>query len=262
MKLRHFLTALALVICVKVSAGTPGWNGKKVLFLGDSITDACHVGCTKNYWGFLEDYLGIIPCVYGINGHQMSQVPGQIDKAAAELENGFDAIFIFCGTNDFNASVPVGEWFSEKMDSVVVNGKKEFRKHRTHIMTPGTFRGRINIVLSRLKNDYPDKQVVLLTPLHRGYANFGQGNIQPDENWANGAGYYIDDYVTAVKEAGNIWAVPVIDINSLSGLYPMSKPCLKFFANSETDQLHPNTEGHKRIAQVIAAHLIALPVFE
>lgn len=265
MKLRNLIAFLALLLCVKAYAACPEsqWKGKRVVFLGDSITDARHVGCTKNYWGFLEDYLGIIPCVYGINGHQMDQIPGQMDKAKAELGDGFDAIFIFCGTNDFNDSVPVGEWFSEKEDSVVVDGPQSvIRKHREHIMDNGTFKGRMNIVLSKLKNEYPDKQIILLTPIHRGYAYFGPGNIQPDENWANAVGFYIDDYVNAVKEAGNVWAVPVIDINSLSGLYPLSEAHLKFFSKKDTDRLHPNTEGHRRLAQTIAAQLLSFPVFD
>lgn len=261
---KAIVAALVLSVCSVISyADEPlmesQWNGKKVVYLGDSITDAAHVGCTKNYWGFLQDFLGIIPAVYGINGHQMSRVPGQIDRMQAELGDGFDAVMIFCGTNDFNASVPVGEWYTEKMDSVVIGGPRTvLRKHREHIMDNSTFKGRINIVLSRLKTAYPDRQIILLTPIHRAYAKFGPDNIQPDESWANEAGFYIDDYVQAVKEAGNVWAVPVIDVNSLSGLYPMSEPYLKYFANQETDRLHPNTDGHRRLALSIAYQLLGL----
>ena len=50
---------------------------KKVLFLGDSITDKRHIGCAKNYWGFLGDWYGFTPLVYGINGQQWSHSPGQ-----------------------------------------------------------------------------------------------------------------------------------------------------------------------------------------
>ena len=30
------------------------WRNRRVAFLGDSITDAVHVGTTKNYWQFLH----------------------------------------------------------------------------------------------------------------------------------------------------------------------------------------------------------------
>ena len=31
------------------------WQNKRIAFLGDSITDKCHVGTTKNYWQYLEE---------------------------------------------------------------------------------------------------------------------------------------------------------------------------------------------------------------
>ena len=49
---------------------------------------------------------------------------------------------------------------------------------------------------------------MLLTPLHRSLANFGETNVQPDENYQNSCGEYVDAYVQAVKEAGNVWGVP------------------------------------------------------
>ena len=86
-------------------------------------------------------------------------------------------------------------------------------------MDGDTFRGRINIAMSYLKANFPDKQVILLTPIHRGYARFGDNNIQPDESYPNSLGLYADAYVDAVKEAATSGR-PVIDLNSICGLYP------------------------------------------
>ena len=58
-------------------AKTPEEVSKKVLFLGDSITDRHHIGCTKNYWGFLGDRYGFNPLVYGVNGQQWSNIADQ-----------------------------------------------------------------------------------------------------------------------------------------------------------------------------------------
>ena len=44
------------------------WNGKKLAVLGDSISDPCHIGTTKNYWQFLQEILGLEPFVYAVNG--------------------------------------------------------------------------------------------------------------------------------------------------------------------------------------------------
>ena len=48
-------------------------------------------------------------------------------------------------------------------------------------MDGNTYKGRINIGMKRLKQLFPDKQIVLLTPLHRSLADFGETNVQPDE---------------------------------------------------------------------------------
>ena len=60
------------------------WRNKKVAFLGDSITDKIHVGTTKNYWEYLAEDCGIIPLVYGINGHRWSGIRGQAEKLLAK----------------------------------------------------------------------------------------------------------------------------------------------------------------------------------
>ena len=49
----------------QVSVSNP-WKGKKVAFLGDSITDKAHVGTTKNYWQYLSEMLGLELLDYGI----------------------------------------------------------------------------------------------------------------------------------------------------------------------------------------------------
>lgn len=47
----------------------------------------------------------------------------------------------------------------------------ETRKKRTPVMDGNTYKGRINIGMKRLKQLFPDKQIVLLTPLHRSLAD-------------------------------------------------------------------------------------------
>ena len=236
------------------------WKGKKVAYLGDSITDKIHVGTSKNYWQYLEEMLGIEPWVYGINGHQWSDLLGQAQKLKEEKGGEVDAIFIFAGTNDFYANVPLGEWYTETYQRVEVSGRiKRARKHRDIQMNGKTLRGRINQVLSYLKTNFPEQQIILLTPIHRAYACFGDNNIQPDESFANTLDLYIDDYVEAIKEAANVWAVPVIDLNSISGLFPTNDAHIRYFSNSETDRLHPNAEGHLRMAKAIMYQLLAYP---
>jgi lysophospholipase L1-like esterase len=236
------------------------WRGKRVAFLGDSITDKRRVGTTKCYWEYLAEMLGLKPLVYGINGRQMSDIPDQAKQLKKEQGDRTDAIIVFAGTNDYMAGIPIGEWYAETEDETLVGGpQKVMRKHRTFLMEDATFKGRINLVMDYLKTNFPNRQIIFLTPLHRAQARFGDDNIQPEETFANNAGLYIDDYVQAIKEAANVWAVTVIDLNSLSGLFPLNDSHTPFFAHPETDRLHPNAKGHYRMALTLKYQLLALP---
>ena len=204
--------------------------------------------------------LGLEPFIYGINGHQWNGVLEQAGKLRAEQGDDIDAILIFAGTNDFNSGIPLGEWYVEKEESIEVSGlKQEVRKRRLLQLDDQTFRGRINRVLSYLKANYPTKQIILLTPIHRGYARFGNNNIQPDESYPNRIGLYVDEYVEVIKEAANVWAVPVIDLNSISGLYPVFDSHTRYFHKEDTDRLHPNADGHYRMAKALMYQLLAYP---
>ena len=54
----------------------------------------------------------------------------------------------------------------------------------------------------------------------RAFAKFSETNVQPEESFSNGQGLYLDSYVNALRQAASNWAVPLIDLYSLSGLYP------------------------------------------
>ena len=81
----------------------------------------------------------------------------------------------------------------------------------------------------------------------------------PYEFYTNQCGEYIDPYIEAVKEAGNIWSVPVIDWNASIGLFPMIAEHGQYFNNAQTDLLHPNDKGHQRMARTLFYQLLTLP---
>ena len=84
-------------------------------------------------------------------------------------------------------------------------------------------------------------------------------NWQPTEEYTNPCGEYIDAYVESVKQAGNVWAVPVIDWSASSGLFPLADTQAFYFKDSEVDRLHPNDTGHRRLARTLMYQLLALP---
>lgn len=240
------------------------WQGKRVGYIGDSITDPRNGGGKiRKYWQFLQEWLGITPYVYGVSGRQWNDVERQATLLKQEHGNEVDAILVFMGTNDFNHGVPVGEWFAETTEQVyAAQGKPkqlETRRKREPVMDDATFRGRINKGMASLKRLFPDKQIVLLTPLHRSSAQFSDKNVQPAECYQNWCGEYIDAYIQAVKEAGNLWGVPVIDLNAVSGLNPMVKEQAVYFTDPVKDLLHPSTKGQERMAHTLVYQLMALP---
>lgn len=234
------------------------WAGKRVAYFGDSMTQKPKSG-QRVYWEYLDELMGIEPFVYGISGHQWDDIYGQALKLTKERGTDIDAILIFAGTNDYNHSIPLGEFFIETIKQTNHNGETVTRRYRTPIINDSTFCGRINKVMSYLKANYPTQQIIILTPIHRGFAQFSETNIQPGESFANGQGLFIESYVDALKEAAAIWAVPLIDLFSLSGLYPEEASNARYFRNADTDLLHPNSEGNYRLAKTMQYQLLALP---
>ncbi|MCD8203054.1 MAG: SGNH/GDSL hydrolase family protein [Prevotella sp.] len=260
------ISVLVVLPAVSQTAITHPWQGKKVAYFGDSITDPNNTAATNKYWKCLQDWLGITPYVYAVSGRQWNDIPRQAEQLQSEHGDDFDAIMIFVGTNDYNKGVPLGEWFSETKEQVMVAvGEPKHlveRGHRTPIMTDSTYRGRINIALCTVKKMFPTKQIVLLTPIHRSgfYAN--DTNWQPAEDYQNSIGEYLSAYIEATKEAANIWAVPVIDLNALCGLFPLMDEYAPYFNDKDIDRLHPNNTGHERIAKTLMYQLLALPCIE
>ncbi len=244
-----------------VAVDTHPWKGVRVGIIGDSISDPEASNGPKKYYWYLEQEIGIVPCVVAKNGQQWSEVLPQANNLKSEYGDSLDVILILMGTNDFNAGVPIGEWFTEEYVKVeAANGEPKSmqrRKHRALNLDQNTFKGRINVALDSLKNMYPRQQIILMTPLHRGYAKFAENNVQPDENYTNRCGEYIDAYVNAIKEAGNVWSVPVIDLNAISGISPLNRSQKDYFPRDE-DRLHLTDEGHEKVAAALAASLRSL----
>lgn len=257
------MTVLIALPAITQTVLTHPWQGKRVAYFGDSITDPRNNASKKKYWGFLQDLLGITPYVYGVSGRQWNDITRQAEKLKAEHGDDFDAIMIFMGTNDYNSGVAIGEWFVEKQEQVMagIHETKHMvdRKRQYPAMDKDTYRGRINIAMSTLKKMFPTKQIVVLTPIHRAgfYAN--DKNWQPTEDYQNKCGVYLSEYIESTKQAANIWAVSVIDLNALCGLYPLEDAQKQYFHKADVDCLHPNDLGHERIARTLMYQLLALP---
>lgn len=259
MKLR--LTALLLLTLSTTLFAFPGaehWQGKRVAFLGDSIT-AQTKSNTFTYADFLKEQLALTTAVYAISGHQWIDLLGQIDRME-KAEFNPDALFIFAGTNDYASNIPLGEWFTTSPAEVVRMGAVKTATVRRKLNTDlQTFRGRINAVMLRLRKRYPEAQIILLTPIHRAFFQCSETNIQPDERHPNQLGLFLERYVQVVREASDIWSAPVIDLYAKSGLCPLIEEHGRYFYNPVNDRLHPNPKGHRQLGKLILLNLRTLP---
>lgn len=111
-------TVVQTVAVADVTAVHP-WAKKRVAYFGDSVTDPAVMAAKTKYWEYLRDWLGITPYVYAVNGRQWDDIPRQTDALAKEHGQEVDAIVVFIGTNDFNASVPIGSFYAESTERVV-----------------------------------------------------------------------------------------------------------------------------------------------
>lgn len=212
------------------------WSGKVASFLGDSITYGAKT--TKIYHQYLKELVGFSVCNnYGIDGSSITNHSNGICTRYNNVASNSDIIFIFGGTNDFYYNKPLGEWYTLSGTTRTLN------KDMT------TFRGALAIICDGLITKFPTKQIVLMTPIHRFTFNSQQTDLQ-----ANANGLYLDDYVECVKEAGKIFGIPVIDLNGESGLYPMNDENANAYFHT-TDKLHPNADGHLKIARTIQGKL-------
>ena len=242
------------------------WTGKKVLFIGDSISDPTdRHNIDKHYYQWLSEWLGITAYIPAVSGWQMKDVETEVRMFQATAPGVQpDMICIMLGTNDYNNGIPIGEWYSEAVEEVeaaVGEPKRVFQRlHRTFLFDESTFKGRINIAVRLLKETFPGTPITFLTPIHRALFDHGNDNYQPEETWQNRCGLYLDAYVDAIKEVANVWSVNVIDLHAVSGLFPiLDSDAALFYKDTAIDRLHPNDAGHKRLAEVLLYQSLALP---
>ena len=249
---KHFIIILTLA-CTMMWAQNP-WNGKRVAVIGDSISDSTHVGTTRCWWEYVSDSLGLNTTCYAKNGATVENMQGQVAKMLTEEEH-WDLILIFGGTNDYNGNVPMGNIFTQQREKTNKDGHEIALTHRAFNMDNSTFSGRINNLLSTLKEKCPETRILVLTPIHRGFAQFGSGNVQPDELWSNTENLFLEDYIDCLQQASRAWAVPCLDLSTECGLLPMYRSNDAYVHRVDTDRLHPNAKGHERMAKVVLGYL-------
>ena len=218
-------------------------NGKKLVFLGDSITEGYSPSRPEEvYWNVLAERTGAICRNFGISTTRIArQQHPSADPAATwdqqhfstrieQMDPDADAVIVFGGTNDFgHGDAPFGS-FDDR--------------------TEDTFYGALHSLCLKLLERYPGKEIVFLTPLHRTTED-----IPCDAQKDGRVPRRLVDYRNAIIEVAEYYGLPVLDLYAVSGMQPRV-PIIR--ETLMPDGLHPNTAGHARIADRLEGFLRAL----
>ena len=214
-------------------------KGKKVNFLGDSITEGGGSSCFDNaYHQVMKRMYGLAEArAYGIAGTRIARQtkPSEwesFDHDFCEryeaMDDDADIVVVFGGTNDFsNGDAPIGN----------INDR-----------TPYTFYGALRYLFEGLINKYPSATLVVMTPLHRYNDESSNGNGKP-YNFGT-----LRDYVNAIREVADYYSIPVVDLYATLCMYPAIDAHRRQYT---TDGLHPNDTGHRMIAERLGNFLLA-----
>ena len=215
------------------------FNGKKILFLGDSITEGCGASSVENCFVSLlaRKYNGAQIFNYGIGGTRIAAQRYFCPKDSWEhpfytrveaMEQGADLVCVFGGTNDYcHGDAPLG-----KLGDT----------------TPDTFYGALYTVSKMLVNKYPNAKIAFFTPLHRSDERIFAK--RDDGTWK------LADYVNAVKRNAEYFAFPVLDLwNAEEFQPPIPQGNSRYFC----DGLHPNDDGYRILAHLVEAFIKNLP---
>ena len=232
------------------------WQGKHVAFLGDSLT------ADGRYCEFLCDKLGMTYEKYGVSNTKWIHFAQQaIEAYSYQLSKGFvyDAVFVFGGVNNYDHGATInGKWFTETSE-IITNETTFTSKKRTPIKNgAGSIEGHVNWTLEVLKVCFPNSQIIVMTPTHKGlYVNRAVRSGQ-NELYSNANGVFLDEIVAKIKEGATIWGCPVIDLFALNGAFPVSDAYNSYVRNKDTDHLHQSNLGNYRIAMTIAAAMMSI----
>ena len=207
----------------------------KIACLGDSITQAVNLETLENYqelaWPhILKEALGAEEAVnLGIGGSSIGRywADAFVDRYT-EIPEDTDLIFVMGGTNDgFCAS------FVEFGNS----GER----------APRTFWGDLDELMDGLKENYPDAEVIFLTPLPNSlhdYLKAERKYLMPQEEFS-------DVIITLAEEHG----MEVFDLYNSNILDGHDKDNILHLM---PDGVHPNAEGYRILGEHVAAELIRL----
>ena len=220
---------------------------KKIACLGDSITE----GAKANGWQwhrYIDKYFkenGVETTIVnlGVGGTSVctsSYVSASLQPFVNRLNTiptDADVIVIFGGTNDWGNNATLGTISDSESSS---------------------FYGAYKYMLEWLANNRPNAKILTITPLKRYYRGY-TSTWTNAQTTRNSKGQLLQDYVRAVKEVSEMYAIPCVDLHNESGLNPVLEIVRTKYME---DGLHPTAEGNKKMYPIILNKLKPLVEYD
>lgn len=211
--------------------------GKTVAFLGDSITEGVGASCVENrYTDVFARLTGGVALNYGVSATRIARqkvvtedlCDRDFNMRVEEMDASADVVVVFGGTNDFgHGDAPIGRF----TDNTVY-----------------TFYGALHVLYRQLLERFPEKDIIVLTPLHRLSENvtINERGIPCEP---------LKKYVEAIREVAEYYSLPVLDLWKMSGMQPSVDVIREKYM---PDGLHPSDLGAAKIADKLRDFLISL----
>lgn len=221
-------------------------KGKKIAFLGDSITEGVGVADReKNGYPKIMERECELSAVYnyGIGGTRLAHQRTPSDKPRHDLcfcgraynvTHDADIIVVYGGINDYlHGDAPFGALGDT---------------------TPATFMGGVRFLMNFLRTEFAGKPIVFMSPARLCYQGL-DGSTRSTNPKKHETAPALKGYIDGIKETARLFDIPVLDLYEDLGIDPTKKEEREKYT---ADGLHFNDEGQYFIAAALKKFLISL----
>ncbi|MBO5891679.1 MAG: SGNH/GDSL hydrolase family protein [Oscillospiraceae bacterium] len=221
-------------------------KGKKIAFLGDSITEGTGVqDCANNrYDNILKRECQLAKVFnYGIGGTRLAhqRMPSASPRhdlcfcgRAFDITQEADIIVVYGGVNDYiHGDAPIGAFGDT---------------------TPATFYGAVNYLMNFMKTRYEGKILVFMNPARVCYGDITCEKPSPRPIKQPDA-LPLPGYIKIIQKTAVLYDIPVLDLYEKLPIDPRIPEHKEKYT---ADGLHFNDDGHYLIAKCLQEFLEAL----
>ena len=221
-------------------------KGMKVNFLGDSITEGAGVVDQANRYDNRLAAMCQLSAInsYGISGSRLAHQihPSETPRydlcfcgRVYNMDTTADMVIVYGGVNDYiHGDAPFGELGDT---------------------TPATFCGGVYFLMNYLRQTYPGKPIIFMTPARCFLRKEVDDRITSTHARKRPGGKPLLAYVEVILETAKQFDIPVLDLYHNLGLDPHDPQCFETYT---MDGLHFNDAGHGILAQKLKDFIEAL----